>query len=68
MSVELKSRVAQRTRVLTHWNGGAVDFVCISSKVSESLYSSLEVNKQCWQKRFPAVQRLNCLKREEGDV
>lgn len=53
---------------LTHWNRSAVDLVCISSKVSQCLYGSLEVHKQGGQKRFPTVQWLNSLKRDRGDV
>lgn len=49
---------------LTHWNGSAVDLVCVSSKVPQRPYGSLEVYKERRQERLPTVQCFNSLRRE----
>lgn len=44
-----------------------MDLVCISSKVPQSLYSCLEVDKQGGQERLPTVQRLDGLRNDQGN-
>lgn len=57
-------RLGQSKCYLTGWNGGAVDLVSPSSKISQRLYCSLKVHKKGGEKRLAAVQRLQGLGRE----
>lgn len=59
-----KLKIGCSPRNLTHWNGSAVDLVCISSKVPQRPYGSLEVYKQRRHERLPTVQWFNSLRRE----
>lgn len=54
-------RLGQSKCYLTGWNGGAVDLVSPSSKISQRLYCSLKVHKEGGEERLAAVQRLQGL-------
>lgn len=60
-------RLGQDKCYLTGWNGGAVDLVSPSSKISQRLYCSLKVHKEGGEERLAAVQRLQGLRGERRD-
>lgn len=49
-------RLGQDKCYLTSRNGGAMDLVSPSSKISQRLYCSLKVHKEGGEERFAAVQ------------